>query len=542
WGRVVLLESRLFFNGTIITCDDRQPRAEAVLTVNDRIKFAGSLEKAKTVMPSGTLLTDLDGKTLIPGFNDNHVHTFIAATYNSELNLYGKSCDEICDIVRQKTAGLEKGEMIFGNSWDTTYCPHPHKSFLDKAAPDNPVALYQVSGHGVWVNTPMLRKLGITKKFRYGQGGQILLDEMGEPSGILRGSIVKNLFVFRYLRKMMNPAVHEAYITGMMERFNRKGICSVQDNTWVPFTVRLLERLKKENRLTCRFSCWPSGDFLFRLLFWLFPARTGNDEWLHMGPVKYIADGGFATRTAWLFEPYADEPGNYGSPRITPRQIGKIIRRAARRRRQVVIHAIGDRTVHEILNAMENAQDDYPWIRDLRFRIDHLQLVKPSDIERIKQLGVVAGFQPLALFEPARDLRMLGDERAEMAYPYRTFLDTGIPVSFGSDIPGEIDYDPLLGLYYAVTRKSRDGLTGPLNSRECLTPEEALHCYTMGSAYAEGREKVKGSITEGKLADFAVLSDDLTKVAPEHIKDIKVLKTVVGGKIVYEWDASRNGG
>jgi len=290
--------------------------------------------------------------------------------------------------------------------------------------------------------------------------------------------------------------------------FREEGITSVQDNTWMPMTGWTLHKLRKEGRLTCRFTQWPYGDPGFaRLLMKLVPC---DGKWLRPGPVKFFADGAFSTRTAWLLdEAYADEKGNFGSPIYKREKMESIVMEAAKR---------------------------YPHVPELRFRLEHVQLASPEDIKKMKKLGMVACVQPFALYNPKKDITLLGKERARRAYPYRSLYDAGVPVAFGSDIPAEVDFEPLLGIYYAVTRKSKDGADGPLNLTERFTPLEALYCYTMGSAYAEFMEKEKGSLTAGKLADMAVLSDDLTRVPPEKIKDIKVLLTVAGGAIVYERD------
>ena len=524
----------LIYNGRIITMDEAIGPVEAVVTEKGRIRFAGSLKSATELLSPDAIKLDLKGKTLIPGFNDNHTHSFYGAAFFSELVLWKKSCSEIAELVKSEAARLGPGETITGNSWDYTDCPAPHRSMLDAAAPNNPVYLTQYSGHAAWVNSAMLKKLGIDRNTPDPPGGQIVRDAKGEPTGILRDTAMGSSAYEQFVGYLMSPTKHRMLIEKALNIYRRAGITTTQDNTWEPFTVRLLNRLAAEGALTCRFTCWSQGDSFMEAPFNLFAFFHKSGLLVHRGPIKYFSDGAFSTRTAWLFEEYADEPGNTGSPRYTESEMEDIVMAAARNKRQIAVHAIGDRAVNQVLNAIEKAQAKYPWTKDLRFRIEHLQLVRPDDIPRMKRLGVVASVQPFTLNDPEKDVKLLGAGRAATAYRFRSMLHAGIPVSFGSDIPSEVDYDPMLAIYYAVTRKSKDGRHGPLNPEECFTVQEALRCYTMGSAYAEGMENEKGSITPGKLADFAVLSADPTAVAPDSLKDIKVLMTIMSGKVVFD--------
>ena len=255
----------------------------------------------------------------------------------------------------------------------------------------------------------------------------------------------------------------------------------------------------------------------------LMNLRSYDSLWVTQGPWKYFLDGTFSTRTAWLMEPYADEPENRGMRDDTFEKLEDLLTQAARHRRQLAFHAIGDRSVHEFVNTFENLQKKFPWMRDLRTRLEHAQLIHEADISRIRDLGILISAQPSAMGTPEKDITLLGKDRAEKAYAYRSLLDRGVQLSFGSDMPGEPTFDPLLAIHYVVNR------TGT----ERVSAREALVCYTRGSAYAEFKEKEKGSIEAGKLADLTLLSDDLLTCASEKIKDIKVEMTVVGGNIVY---------
>lgn len=519
-------------NANIITVDRDMPRASAVAVSGERIIYVGDDHKAKNLALPDARIIDLQGKTLIPGFNDDHVHTLAAGAFYLQPILWKMSCEEIAEVVAKEAENSEPGEIIMGNSWDYPTCPEPHKSILDKAAPQNPVFLVQYSGHAAWVNSRMLEKMDIDKDTEDPEGGQIVRDENGEPTGVLRDTAMGNYQYKQYIKQILDPREHRRVLDKALDLYRKAGITSVQDNTWEPLTARLLTKYRDKGKLTCRFTCWPYGQI--KGMPHLMAFVPFDDTWVRKGLWKYFADGAFSTRTAWMSEPYADEPGNTGSPRMSPEKMQKIVIKAAKNRRQITFHAIGDRAIHEVLNAVENAQQEYSGTRDLRLRMEHVQIVQQGDIKRMKELGVVAAVQPFTISTPQKDVTLLGKERARRAYPFKSIRRAGVPVAFGSDVPAEVDYQPLLSIYYAVTRKNKEGDRGPLNPDECFTPEQALYAYTMGSAYAEFMEDEKGSITEGKLADMTVLQKDLTAVTHESIKDIRVDMTIVGGKTVYE--------
>jgi len=239
-------------------------------------------------------------------------------------------------------------------------------------------------------------------------------------------------------------------------------------------------------------------------------------------------DGTFSTKTAWLHYPYEGEPDNTGSPTGTRAYYHRLVLEAARKRRQTAFHAIGDRAVSTLLDAVEDVAQIHPDVTSLRLRLEHAQLVRKADMPRLRRLGVLIAAQPHAMWNPEKDRALLGDERFALAYPYRSLLDAGVRLSFGSDVPGEDTVEPLYGIHLAVNR------SGP----EAITPEEALRCYTIESAYAEGQEKKKGTLAPGKYADFVVLSKD-PLTAPQHaLKEITVLETVVAGKTVFRRDSA----
>jgi predicted amidohydrolase YtcJ len=516
------MDELLLYNGTVHTIDAAQPAAEAVYLREGRISFVGSAADALRRAGPSAKKIDLHGRTLIPGFNDNHIHLIAMADYLSRPNLRGMDAGQIVKFLKEVCRDAEPGQTLYAWGWDYPSCPQPHKDILDKAFPNNPVVLIQFSGHGIWVNSRVLHQYRIGPGTPNPAGGEILRDEMGLPTGILRDSAAIPIHRARFLKMHMGKAVPRQLLSRALAELRRAGITSVQDNTWFPGTVSMLNRFHREGLLTARVSCWfygmmPAAAARMRL-------KSFDDSWVVKGPWKYILDGTFSTRTAWLLEPYEGESGNCGIAAGVTEKIRRYAGRSIRRGRQAAFHAIGDRTIRELIDFVQGFARRRGGVEDLRLRIEHAQLIDPEDIPRLKELGILVSAQPSALGSPEKDAELLGKRRARRAYPYRSLLDAGVNLSFGSDMPGEATFDPLIGIHHAVNR------SGP----ERIDVEEALRCYTLGSAYAEFQEQRKGSITPGKLADLAVLSQDPLSVDRQKIKDIRVDMSIVGGTIVYE--------
>jgi predicted amidohydrolase YtcJ len=512
----------LLFNGTIHTVDSDLPSAEAVLLEDERISFVGTEMEARARASASAKRIDLQGRTLIPGFNDNHIHLIAMGDSLSRPYLRGLNATEIIDTLKGVYKQARPGETLYAWGWDYPSCPHPHRRILDEAFPENPVVLIQFSGHGLWVNSRVLQKYRIGPKTPDPEGGKILRDERGNPTGILRDSAALPIHRARFFKMHTNRTMQSEMLNRSLAELRKVGITSVQDNTWFPSTVGLLNHYRKQGQLTTRVSCWfygmmPSVASVMRL-------KRFDGSWVARGLWKYLLDGTFSTRTAWLLQPYVGETENYGIETGILEKMDRFLKLSIRRRRQAAFHAIGDRTTHELVNTIERLSLNYSGVTDLRLRIEHAQLIALEDIPRLRDLGILVSAQPSALATPVKDVDLLGEERAYRAYPYRSLLDAGVHLSFGSDMPGEATFDPLLSIHYTVNR------SGP----ERIGPREALEAYTAGSAYAEFKEREKGSITAGKLADLAVLSQDLLSVEPAKIKDTEVEMTVVGGRIVYQ--------
>ena len=563
---VANMASSIISGGTIRTLSDGQPTVEAVGIVGDRIVATGAVEAVRSRLGPGATTFDLRGRTLLPAFNDDHLHVLSTGDYFARPHLHGLSTEEVIERVREFYRDARPGEVLYGLGWDYPSVVDPHRSLLDRAFPDNPVVLYQYSGHGAWASSSALAMIGVRRSTRDPVGGKIERDERGEPTGILLDAAARPFSRRRTRRQIGDADLRRRLIERSLGLLAEHGITTAQDNSWYPEVVREYLRLDREGKLTARLSCWADGRSPWRRWlvdsqpFALPPAerRAGRGEasgdgrgsnagagdgaraglradgrgdrgLVTRGPVKYFLDGTFSTRTAWLLSPYAAEPDNSGLPMGTIAWMRELVRRSAAARRQTAFHAIGDRAVRELVNSVEEAAARYPAVRSLRVRIEHGQLIDAADIPRIRDLGMVVSAQPTALIRPEKDERLLGKERAIGAYPYRSLLDAGVHLAFGSDVPGESTFDPLGAIHDVVNR----------DSPERISVLEALRCYTRGSAYAEFEEGEKGTIEPGRLADLVVLSADPLSVPPAAIRDLRVELTMVGGRVVYERSRER---
>jgi predicted amidohydrolase YtcJ len=522
----------ILHNANIATLDSARPRARALSVKGERIVALGDDDAVLGTAGPETVTIDARSLTVLPGFNDNHLHTLGMGLFFQHPNLFGKNADEIVEALKQRYANSKPGQQLTGYAWDYSSCPHPTKAILDQAFPNNPVVLRQYSGHAQWLNTLALKELldAAAKQDKPGTGA-IVRDEKGEPTGIVLGTVVQSSARRNLLKRALTPGLHWNLVHAALDRFRKAGITSVQDNTWQPFTIWLLHLLRQLGRLTARYSCWSFGQF--PLLARGMDLSHYHPLWIRRGPEKYIVDGAFSPHTAWMLAPYENEAGNTGRPVLQPQELEAIVRRGASRRRQMAFHTIGDGAAKAVLDAIEMVSRDLPVVTRLRIRMEHVQIIEPADIERMRRLGVLASVQPVALALPERDRALVGAERFARLYPYRSLLDAGVNLSFGSDIPGEIEYDPFQVIYRAVSRRgiSPKGIAYDLS--EALTVEQAVTAYCRGSAYAEHMEEHKGTLAPGMLADFIALSQDIFATDVARIPETKVLLTVVGGRVVH---------
>ena len=527
-----------FIHGNIITMDDEKPRAEAVLVVGDRISGVGSDSEIEAFIDKGTEVIDLGGRTLVPGFIDCHAHPM---GYGESLMSVDcrtplvSSIQDMVSAIRRKAEEKPEGEWVIGVGYDDFKLAerrHPNRWDLDEAATDNPVIITRMCGHISVVNSLALQMAGITKDSADPEGGQIDRDqETGEPTGVLRGSAMALLY------KLIPPSDMEQLRRAFSlaaEQFLARGVTSVSDaGVDSPLVVRAYQAAMREDGVPLRVNLMMSASMLDELS--RLGIQTGfGDERLRIGAIKIVADGSSSGRTAAVSEPYVDAPGNTGIMYISREELDEKVLASHKAGFQVGVHAIGDRAISAVLDSYEKALKELPRA-DHRLRIEHCGICTPAIVERIRGMGVLPVPQPIFLYGEGESYHAgLGEERVKWAYPLRSFLESGIVTPMSSDCPatsGTELISPLLGIYVAVTRKTDSGRE--LGPEQRIGVEDALKCYTLNSAYATFEDDVKGSIEPGKLADFAVLSEDPTRIAEGKIKDVYAEMTVVGGRVVY---------
>ncbi len=527
-----------FIHGNIITMDGEKPRAEAILVVGDRISGIGSDSEIEAFIDGDTKVMDLGGRTLVPGFIDCHAHPMGYGESLMAIDCRTPPVSSIQDVVaaiRRKAEEEPEGEWVIGMGYDDFKLAekrHPNRWDLDEAAPDNPVVITRMCGHVSVANSLALQKAGITKDSTDPEGGQIDRDqETGEPTGVLRGGAMAPIY------KLIPPPDKEQLRRAFSlaaEQFLARGVTSVSDaGVDSPLVVRAYQAAMREDGVPLRVNLMMSASMLDELS--RLGLQTGfGDERLRIGAIKIVADGSSSGRTAAVSEPYEDASGNTGIMYISREELDEKVLASHKAGFQVGVHAIGDRAISAVLDSYEKALKQLPRA-DHRLRIEHCGICTPAIVERIKGMGVVPVPQPIFLYGEGESYRAgLGEERVKWAYPLRSFLENGIVTPMSSDCPatsGTELISPLLGIYVAVNRRTDSGRE--LGPEQRIGVEDALRCYTLNSAYATFEDDVKGSIEPDKLADFAVLSEDPTRIAEEKIKDIYVEMTVVGGRVVY---------
>ena len=545
---LILLHGRIW-TGEPVAATSETPAAtrivEAVAIANGRILAVGSDEEIRAYKGVNTEVVDLRGRLVVPGLADSHVHFIQGGFQLLAVDLKdARSEEEFVRRIADKAGTLPPGRWMQGGDWDEEAWPSeklPNRGLIDPVTPRTPVFLSRYDGHAGLANSLALELAGVTKDTPDPVGGVIVRDpKSGEPTGILKDEAQE--LVAKVIPRPTESEMEEALRAALKEAA-RVGLTSVHDITvgtdsWNgSFTgeIRLLRRAELESWLTCRiYAITPIAQ-------WQKLAEAGishdmGSDFLKLGAVKAFADGSLGSRTGWMFKPYDDDPGNSGLPMplmAPPSKMEALARGADKAGIQVCTHAIGDRAVSTILDIYERVGGDHPAAH--RFRVEHAQHVREEDFARFGKLGVIASMQPYHAVDDGRWAeKRIGNERARSSYAWKSMLDAGAALAFGSDWP-VAPLDPLSGIAAAVTRATLDGRhPGGWFPEQRLTVEQALRAYTRGSAYAAFEENDKGTISPGKLADLVVLSEDLFRIPPERIKDARVEITIVGGRVVYK--------
>ena len=521
-------------NANVRTMDGKRTTVHSIAVIGRFIIAIGSDADTKSLIGQKTRVIDAKGKLVIPGFNDAHVHFMGTGEQLSSVDLRdAKTPEEFVRRIKEFAAKLPKGRWIQGGQWDhENWTPNnlPTAAMIDAVSPDNPVFINRLDGHMALANSLAMKLAGVNKDTKDVAGGMVVRDAQGNPAGVFKdsamGIIGKAIPEPSFEEKLEAAQAATDYAASL-------GVTSVQDMS-AGTDIGIYQELLRQGRLKTRvYGCSPLADYKR----W---ERTGirsafGSAMLRVGCLKGYADGSLGSTTAWFFEPYLDAPTSVGLPRAdvtTNMQDNMLV--ADKDGLQVMVHAIGDRANATILDYFDKvAKVNGP--RDRRYRIEHAQHLRQPDIMRFGQLKVVASMQPMHIIDDGRwAWKRVDAGRLKGTYAFRTLLDSGAVLAFGSDSP-VASLNPLEAIYAAVTRRTKDDKNpnGWIPEQK-ITVDEAVRGFTWGSAYAEFQENDKGTLEVGKLADLVIISDDIFTIDPVKIWNTKVLKTVVAGKVVYE--------
>lgn len=521
-------------NGTIHTVDPGRPRAQALAIRGDRLLVVGSDDEVLAWRGPETTVIDLGGRAVVPGLHDAHGHLVGLGQSLEVLDLrQARDVRELAARVAARAAETPAGSWIVGRGWDQNAWPGaawPTAADLDPVTPDHPVLLTRIDGHAAVANRRALDAAGVTADTPDPEGGRVLRDDDGQPTGVLVDAAMS--LVSRHVPPP-TPEVLRRRIALADATLARLGVTTVHD-AGVPLdTVHVYRTMVDEGALSTRLYVMLSAS----------AARAGalpaplvgyGANQLHVRAVKLVADGALGSRGAHLLAPYADDPATSGLAVTAAAELYEQVRAVVRAGYQPAVHAIGDRANRTVLDVFERVQREVPGSRHLRMRNEHAQILHPDDIPRFAALDVIASMQPThatsdMAWVPAR----LGAARTRGAYVWQTLLGTGARLASGSDFPVE-DPNPMLGFHAAVTRQTPDGQPpGGWMPDERMTREQALRSFTAEAAYAAHLEADLGMLRAGKLADLVVLSRDIMQVAADEIPGTQVVLTMVGGRIVH---------
>ena len=515
------LAELVVINGKIFTVSAANPQVQAVAVKGGKILALGADKEIAEYIGTSTQVINVGGKLVIPGFIDAHCHFSSGGHSLAMLDLgNARSVEYIQKQIARRIKELPESASLFGfasfpNTGLYKGLGWPTKEILDKVSPNNPVVIRRRGGHAVWVNSVSLEKSKITKDTEVPTGGEIVKDPgTGEPTGILKEAAQR-------LLKVWDAPKPKEDIERALEHAAKLGLTGIHTGSYLK-EIDIYKQLNKEGKLSLRVYAWLSiggiDDYIKKGI-----KQGQGDEMVKAGFLKIFIDGTIGVRSALMFEPFAEDPGNTGLAQYEEEEFYALVDKAHANGYQVGVHAIGDKGVHWVLNAIERAQKKHGK-KGLRHRVEHNTVTTFADTKRYGELGVVASMQPSITGSELYRRRRLGVERARRVDMWRTLFNKGAVLAWGTDWPVS-DLNPMFNLYQLVTRYYPE---------ERLTMAEAIKYYTLGAAYASFEEDIKGSLEVGKLADMVVLSQDLLTISPRDILKTKVLYTILGGKVVYE--------
>jgi hypothetical protein len=527
-------------NAHVWTVDDGRPEAEAVAVRGERIVLVGTSEQAQRLVGPGTRVVDAGGRLLLPGFQDGHTHFISSGMEVGQLDLKdAASPEEFGRSIAEYAKRKRPGAWITGGNWDHEKWPGgalPTAELIDRYVSDHPVFVVRYDGHMAVANTAALKAGAVTADSADPEGGTIVRKPGGrEPAGVLKDAAMG------LVQKAIPDATPAELAEGTRKAFaeaRRLGITTVQDMLDGEAHLRAYETVRAEGGMTARiYGRWPIAEWK-----WLADrvrTRGVGDDLFTLRSLKAFADGSIGSSTALFYEPYTDDAKNFGLPSDVWSRLPEWSVAADAAGLQLSIHAIGDRAIHETLEIFDRLERTNGR-RDRRPRVEHDQHTHPRDFRRHVELGAIASVQPYHAVDDGRFVeKRIGRRRSMTTYAFRTFLDHGVHMNFGSDWP-VAPLDPILGIDAAVSRATLDGKNaGGWFPEQKVTVAEAVRAYTLENAYAAFMEAKTGSLTPGKYADLVLLDQDLFRIPPGRIKDTKVDMTVLGGKVVYERTPAR---
>ncbi len=524
----------ILINGRIWTGNKKQAWAEALAAQGERIIGIGTSAQIKKLANPKTRVIDLQGQLALPGFIDDHTHFIEGGFHLLSVDLRDAATPQaFADRIKKQAAKLAKGRWLRGGDWDHERWGGelPRKEWIDSFTADNPVFITRLDGHMGLANSAALKLAQITKDSQSPEGGTIVKDpQTGEPTGVLKDDAMA--LVYKVIPDESDAEYEEA-LQAALDYAASVGVTSIQDITgWRDYEI--YKKFKAANRLSVRvYARTPMREWQRQAE--IVKTQGAGDHWLRLGGLKAFMDGSLGSTTALFFEPFTDAPQTAGlsvDDNIPEGKLQAVMREADKAGLQCSVHAIGDKANNLLLNYFE-AIEKANGKRDRRFRIEHAQHLLASDIPRFAKLGVIPSMQPYHEADDGRWAeKRIGRERIKTTYAFRSLLDAGANLTFGSDW-FVAPLSPILGIHAAVTRQTIDGKNpNGWVPEQKITLEEALRAYTSACAYAEFAEREKGTLEVGKLADLVVLSQDLFKINPNEIEKTKVIYTIVGGRLV----------